>query len=133
MSTSTSATRPKLRIGAETSPKKPSSMGCIPQHQEHPRFSVLPANPSSTLRFHCSTGSRSQSDPRRIRKTISRNLIIGTTSEKSAQERYPSTIGCLRSPTSHQEKETWMGRTHNAKKLWQMEERPHQMIEELID
>uniref|UniRef100_A0A8R1E5D6 Uncharacterized protein n=1 Tax=Caenorhabditis japonica TaxID=281687 RepID=A0A8R1E5D6_CAEJA len=43
-------------------------------------------------------------------------------SEESAQERYPSTIGGPRSPTSHQEKEGWMGRTHNAKKRWQMDE-----------
>uniref|UniRef100_A0A8R1IET2 Endonuclease-reverse transcriptase n=1 Tax=Caenorhabditis japonica TaxID=281687 RepID=A0A8R1IET2_CAEJA len=38
-----------------------------------------------------STFRKSQSNPRSIRKTISRNLIIGTTSEESTQGRYPST------------------------------------------
>uniref|UniRef100_A0A8R1E8A4 Reverse transcriptase domain-containing protein n=1 Tax=Caenorhabditis japonica TaxID=281687 RepID=A0A8R1E8A4_CAEJA len=49
-------------------------------------------------------------DPRSIRNTISRNLIIGTTSEESAQGRYLSTIGGPRSPTSHLEKKLgWAG------------------------
>uniref|UniRef100_A0A8R1I7V2 Uncharacterized protein n=2 Tax=Caenorhabditis japonica TaxID=281687 RepID=A0A8R1I7V2_CAEJA len=56
------------------------------------------------------------------------NIIIGTTSEKPAQGRYPSTIGGPRSPTSHQEKEAWMGRTHNAKKRWQMDEACARMV-----
>uniref|UniRef100_A0A8R1IA27 Reverse transcriptase domain-containing protein n=1 Tax=Caenorhabditis japonica TaxID=281687 RepID=A0A8R1IA27_CAEJA len=43
---------------------------------------------------YAGTFQKSQSDPRSIRKTISRNLTIGTTSEESAQGRYPSTIGC---------------------------------------
>uniref|UniRef100_A0A8R1E465 Uncharacterized protein n=1 Tax=Caenorhabditis japonica TaxID=281687 RepID=A0A8R1E465_CAEJA len=50
--------------------------------------------------------------------TISRNLIIGTASEKSAQGRYPSTIGGPRSPTSHQEKEAWMVRTRRNDSRW---------------
>uniref|UniRef100_A0A8R1I9D2 Uncharacterized protein n=1 Tax=Caenorhabditis japonica TaxID=281687 RepID=A0A8R1I9D2_CAEJA len=67
-------------------------------------------------RRHRSGRQQPVSDPRSIEKTISRNLIIVTTSEESAQGRYPSTIGGPRSPTSHQEKEAWMGRSHNAKK-----------------
>uniref|UniRef100_A0A8R1IVT1 Uncharacterized protein n=2 Tax=Caenorhabditis japonica TaxID=281687 RepID=A0A8R1IVT1_CAEJA len=51
-----------------------------------------------------------------------------TTSEESAQGRYPSTIGGPRSPTSHQKKEAWMGRTHNAKKRWQMDEACARMV-----
>uniref|UniRef100_A0A8R1E7H8 Uncharacterized protein n=1 Tax=Caenorhabditis japonica TaxID=281687 RepID=A0A8R1E7H8_CAEJA len=74
------------------------------------------------------TFRKSQSDPRSIRKTISRNLNIGTTSEESAHGRYPSTIGGPRSPTSHQEKEAWMSRTHDAKKRWQMDEASARMV-----
>uniref|UniRef100_A0A8R1I865 Uncharacterized protein n=1 Tax=Caenorhabditis japonica TaxID=281687 RepID=A0A8R1I865_CAEJA len=44
-------------MGAGTSPKTPSSMCCVQQHQEHHRCPVLPANPNSTLRSHRFTGS----------------------------------------------------------------------------
>uniref|UniRef100_A0A8R1EBD0 Uncharacterized protein n=1 Tax=Caenorhabditis japonica TaxID=281687 RepID=A0A8R1EBD0_CAEJA len=44
------------------------------------------------------------------RKATSLNLSIGTTSEQSAQGKYPGPFECLRSPTSHREKEAWMGR-----------------------
>uniref|UniRef100_A0A8R1IC30 Uncharacterized protein n=1 Tax=Caenorhabditis japonica TaxID=281687 RepID=A0A8R1IC30_CAEJA len=63
-----------------------------------------------------------------IHKSATFGGFIGTTSEESAQGRYPNTIGGPRSPTSHQEKEAWMGRTHNAKKRWQMDEACARMV-----
>uniref|UniRef100_A0A8R1EQC1 Reverse transcriptase domain-containing protein n=1 Tax=Caenorhabditis japonica TaxID=281687 RepID=A0A8R1EQC1_CAEJA len=71
---------------------------------------VLPA-----LTYGSEVWTFTQALSERVRVThaaLERRLVgtIGTTSEESAQGRYPSTIGGPRSPTSHQEKKLgWAG------------------------